>query len=319
MLISKLKQLLWFSIDNAVHLLLLSHSMIIEHDTLMPARQHKTAPKGLFVTDLDGTLLRSDRTFAETDLNALKKLGDLHITRVIATGRSLFSFNTVADSRLPVDYVLFSTGAGVTRFPEGKLVRSVSLEEGQVKRAMQVLTEARLDFMIHDPIPENHRFAYVAYNAGNTDFDQRISLYQPYAYPLQNSADGFGPSTQLLAVLPPSQNTAILDDIRKKLSEFNVIQTTSPLDGKSTWIEIFPASVSKSITAQWLAEKLEIDPQNIVSLGNDYNDEDLLEWSQARYVVENAPQDLKERFPVVASNNDGGVAECVERWLSKRG
>ena len=145
--------------------------MIVEHDTLMPAREHKAAPKGLFVTDLDGTLLRSDRTFAEADLNALKKLGDLHITRAIATGRSLFSFNTVADSRLPIDFVIFSTGAGVTHFPEGKLVSSVSLEESEVKRAMQVLIEAKLDIMVHHPIPENHRFAYVAFNSGNTDFD----------------------------------------------------------------------------------------------------------------------------------------------------
>jgi Cof subfamily protein (haloacid dehalogenase superfamily) len=293
--------------------------MIITHNTSLYKCENKVASKGLFITDLDGTLLRSDRTFAEADLNALKKLEDLQITRVIATGRSFFSFNTVADSRLPVDYVLFSTGAGVVHYPEGKLVRKVSLEQSEVTRATQVLVEAQLDFMIHHPIPENHRFAYVAFNSGNTDFDQRISLYQPYAYPLQDTADGFGPSTQLLAVLPPSQNMAILEDIRKTLSDFNVIQTTSPLDGKSTWIEIFPANVSKSITAQWLAKKLNINPQNIVSLGNDYNDVDLLEWSQTRYVVENAPQDLKDRFPVVASHNDGGVAECVERWLAEKG
>jgi Cof subfamily protein (haloacid dehalogenase superfamily) len=293
--------------------------MIVEHDTTPLTRKEKTKSRGLFVTDLDGTLLRSDRTFAEADLNALRKLGELDITKVIATGRSIFSFNTVADSSLPVDYVISSTGAGITHFPDGKLVRSVSLSESEVKRAMQVLVEARLDFMVHDPIPENHRFAYVAFNSKNTDFEQRISLYQPYAYPMQKIDDGVGPATQLLAVLPPSQNTAILDDIRKVLSGFNVIQTTSPLDGKSTWMEIFPGSVSKSITAQWLAEKLEIDPRNIVSMGNDYNDVDLLEWSQTRFVVENAPQDLKERFPVVASNNDGGVAESIERWLSKRG
>ena len=293
--------------------------MIITHDTSPKIWENQVASKGLFVTDLDGTLLRSDRTFAQADLNALKKLGKLHITRVIATGRSIFSFNTVADSRLPVDYVIFSTGAGVIHFPDGKLVRKVSLEESEVNRAMRVLADAQLDFMIHHPIPENHRFAYLAVSSDNTDFDQRISLYQPYAYRLRNTADGFGPATQLLAVLPPSKNVTIIADIRKSLSDFNVIQTTSPLDGKSTWIEIFPANVSKSITARWLAEKLKIDPHNIVSLGNDYNDLDLLEWSRNRYVVENAPEDLKNRFPVVASNNKGGVAESVERWLAQRG
>ena len=241
----------------------------------------------------------------------------MNITRVIATGRSIFSFNTVVGSDLPVDFIIFSTGAGVCHFSSGKLVRKISLEAGEVKRVTEVLLAARLDFMIHRPIPDNHHFSYVAVNAGNTDFEHRISLYEPYAVEMKESADGFGPATQLLAVLPPSPNMAVLDELREKLSDFNVIQTTSPLDGKSTWIEIFPASVSKSQTAEWLATELNVKPSDIVSLGNDYNDIDLLEWSPIRYVVDNAPDELKARFPSVASNNNCGVAEAVERWISQ--
>ena len=94
-----------------------------------------------------------------------------------------------------------------------------------------------------------------------------------------------------------------------------VIQTTSTLDGKSTWIEVFPITVSKSQTAAWLAEGLGIDKERIVSIGNDYNDLDLLEWTTRGYVVDNAPADLKSRFTGVASNNNGGVAEAARRSL----
>ncbi|MFO7459557.1 MAG: HAD hydrolase family protein, partial [Desulfatiglandales bacterium] len=95
------------------------------------------------------------------------------------------------------------------------------------------------------------------------------------------------------------------------------IQTTSPLDGRSMWIEVFPAQVSKSLTTAWLAAKLTIPRDRTVSVGNDYNDLDLLEWTPDRFVVANAPRDLSARFPTVASNNDGGVAEAVDRWLEK--
>ena len=293
--------------------------MIINYDISSEIWKSKKDLKGLFVTDFDGTLLRSDRTFAPSDLNALQRLGALHIIRVIATGRSIYSFNTVADSTLPIDYVIFSTGAGVIHFPSQQIIRKVSLEEDEARRAADALVAANLDFMIHRPIPENHYFAYHASNSENSDFERRISLYKPYAFPMETLTDGFGPATQLLAVLPPSQNKVILDEIRQKLSEFNVIQTTSPLDGKSTWIEIFPAIVSKSQTAEWLATELNIDVENSFSLGNDYNDLDLLEWSGNSYVVENAPQDLRKRFSTVASHDQGGVAEAVERWLIKRG
>ena len=75
--------------------------------------KQKPGPVGLFITDFDGTLLRSDRTFSDDDLEALHRLGRLNICRVIATGRSIFSFNTVVGPDLPLDFVIFSTGAGM--------------------------------------------------------------------------------------------------------------------------------------------------------------------------------------------------------------
>jgi len=53
-------------------------------------------------------------------------------------------------------------------------------------------------------------------------------------------------------------------------------------------------------------------------VGNDYNDLDLLEWAGKSYVVENAPTDLKARFPAVASNNHGGVAEAAKSLLAEK-
>jgi hypothetical protein len=265
--------------------------------------------------DLDGTLLRSDRTLAAIDLAALEKLGQLGIVRAIATGRSLFSFNTVAVADLPLDFVIFSTGAGVLQYNGGEIVRKASLESGEVERASEILKANRLDYMIHHTIPDNHKFVYFRSNSNNADFDRRLKIYSQHAQPLEETANGFGPATQLLAVVPARSGNVILKAIRSDLPDYNVIQTTSPLDGESTWIEIFPAMVSKSLTAAWLAGELRIDKRRVVSVGNDYNDLDLLEWTNRSYVVNNAPQDLKKRFTNVASNNDGGVAEAARCWL----
>jgi HAD superfamily hydrolase (TIGR01484 family) len=292
--------------------------MIISHDNQITDPFRSKRHRGLFIMDFDGTLLRSDRTFANLDLNALKRLGDQGVVRAIATGRSLYSFNTVAVSNLPVDFVIFSTGAGVFQHPGGQIVRKVSLEPKEVERACVVLKAAKLDFMVHRTIPDNHSFAYFQSKGGNADFERRLSLYDQFAFPLVESSGGFGPATQLLAIVPPQGAKPVLENIRNELSDFNVIQTTSPLDGKSTWIEIFPTAVSKSLAAAWLAQELGIDKGLIVAVGNDYNDLDLLEWSAMGYVVANAPADLKTRFPAVASNNHSGVAEAAERWLAKK-
>lgn len=290
--------------------------MIISQE-IQPSDWRKSEPpSGLFVCDFDGTLLRSDRSFSNADLAALKQLGAFGIVRVIATGRSIYSLNTVSISELPVDFIIFSSGAGVTQHPNGQIIRKVSLEAHEVSRAIAILQADDLDFMVHRPIPDNHVFAYFESTPTNVDFKRRIDLYSQLAFPLDEVSDGFGMATQLLAILPPEGSPQVLDGIRKKLPDFNVIQTTSPLDGQSIWIEIFPATVSKGLTAAWLTAEFDLDPVRTLSIGNDYNDLDLLEWTGSSFVVENAPEDLKKRFPVVASNNESGVAEAVECWLA---
>ena len=63
--------------------------------------------RSLFLTDLDGTLLRSDRTIGERTLDSLERLAERQVVRVVATGRSLHSVLRVlairSSPRLDVD------------------------------------------------------------------------------------------------------------------------------------------------------------------------------------------------------------------------
>jgi len=290
--------------------------MNISQEIPAPDWHKGQTPCGLFVCDFDGTLLRSDRSFSDADLKALIRLGELGIIRAIATGRSIYSINTVSISALPVDFILFSSGAGIILHPAGRIIRKVSLEPHEVSRAIKILQANNLDFMVHHQIPDNHIFSYFESTPDNADFKRRIELYHQFAKPLEAAIDEFGRATQLLAILPPADNRPVIAMLQKALPGFNIIQTTSPLDGQSTWIEIFPVTVSKSLTAAWLTATYGLNADRALSVGNDYNDLDLLEWAGCSFVVDNAPHDLKSRFPVVASNNECGVAEAINRWFA---
>ncbi len=84
------------------------------------------------------------------------------------------------------------------------------------------------------------------------------------------------------------------------------------------WIEIFPENVSKGQTTAWLAEMYGLGPDNSLAVGNDFNDEDLLEWTRNAFVVANAPQELRQKFREVPSNDECGITEAVQRWLHER-
>jgi len=176
--------------------------------------------------------------------------------------------------------------------------------------------QSNFDFMVHHPVPDNHQLAYRRTKRHNPDFESRLAGYRKFSNPLVIEApEGFGPAAQLLAVVPEDETVAALAIVRKALPDFSVIHSTSPMDGRSTWLELFHPKVSKSQAADWLASELKIFTKNIMSIGNDFNDLDLLEWSGSSFVVNNAPDVLKCRFQNVASNNTCGVAEAIDIWL----
>lgn len=272
----------------------------------------------MFITDLDGTLLNDDRRISAEDLNALEALGKMGIVRVVATGRSWYSFHKALvglalagpDNFLPVDYVIFSTGAGIMAFPSMELVCDHSLSQPEVHRIVDHFEAERCDYMVHRPIPRTREFVFRSHGRDNPDFRSRIEIYRSWAKPMdERGINGFGRATQVLAIVPGQDDAlATFDKTQIALPGLSVVRATSPLDHESMWIEVFPGNVSKSHGAAWLAHRLGMERNNVVAVGNDYNDLDLLHWAGSGFVVANAPPDLKSKFRTVASNNNSGVA-----------
>ncbi len=280
--------------------------------------------KGLFVVDLDGTLLTSTRHIAPQDLTALFRLRAMGYLIAIATGRSNYSFNQLIaklglsddENLLPVDYVIFSTGAGIMKFPGNKLLKSFSLSHKDVRCTVDYLEMSGLDYMIHKPVPDTRHFLYSHNGSNNLDFHRRLEIYKDYATPLSPEAlDNFGGATEVLCIVSVERGHEVAVEIADTLTQCSVIKATSPLDGKSIWIEIFAPTVSKSRAVKWLADTVGLPKNKICAVGNDYNDEDLLHWAGQGFIVANGPPSLKALFQSVASNDNGGVCEAVDRWL----
>ena len=275
-------------------------------------RQLSTGFRMVF-TDLDRTLLRDDQTVSERDYTSLTRLGELGIIRVIATGRSPFSLRKVIPKTFPIDYIIFSSGAGIYDWQSQEIIRRHHLSLRQVTPATEILLEHNADFMVHAAIPDNHRFYFHGDRYNNSDFHQRIGLYREYALPLLLPVT-IRETCQIISIFPEDGYGKFLK-IRNRLTGVNVIRTTSPLDHRSHWMEIVPEGVSKASAAAWLSEELDIPRENTLGIGNDYNDEALLEWTGSSFVVANGPEELKGRFNSVSSNQENGFTEAIEAAL----
>ena len=277
-------------------------------------------PNGVLFTDLDGTLLASNRTLPAENLRALHDLGRAGVVRVVATGRSMHSFRHAVPKDLPVDYVIFSTGAGVLSWSEDRILIKHELTREQLQRGREVLAEEDIDHMVHAPIPDNHLFWYRGTGQSNPDYLARLELLKRFGTELQDGMEIPGAS-QLLGIIPHkghgAQHRRHLR-LQERLAGMSVIRATSPLDHMSVWLEIFPEAVSKSRAAGWLLKHLDLKDSPTMAIGNDYNDQDLLEWAGNAFVTANSPAKLKGLFRPVAANDEGGVAEAIHVWMEEK-
>jgi len=266
----------------------------------------------MVVTDLDGTLLHAGMPISQTDINTLIRLETRNAIRVIATGRSIYSAYRAVEKSIPIDYLIFSSGAGIIDWKTGRLLKSHSMKPQEVNNAARLLLQKGLDFMIHDPIPDNHVFTYYQMNGSNPDFNRRIEYYREFAVKGDTVKPVFSrEACQIVAIEPCCVEESSYHTLARKLHRIKVIRTTSPMDGRSTWLELFPAPVSKAAAAKYLCLLYGIDRTDVMALGNDYNDMDLLSWAGTAFVVSTAPEELLKNFPTV----DNGLSEAIDTWL----
>ncbi|MCD6397663.1 MAG: HAD family phosphatase [Spirochaetaceae bacterium] len=275
----------------------------------------KSGIEAVVATDFDGTLLRSDHTVSGRSRDTLKKLGEMNILRVIVTGRSYYSLNKVLMDDVLIDYLIVASGAGIYCRENRELIYNTGLSNEDTRLIGNRLIELGCDFMVHQTLPDNHKFLY--YQKGiNKDYQDRFNIYREHAKQLENLSDLFRGSSQFLVIDIPGGN--MYQKINKLFKKFTVIRTTSPLDFKSDWIEIFPPQIDKGKTLKLLVDSYNLGSDKVLSIGNDFNDVHMLRWAEESRVVANAHEDLRAEFRTVGSNNNDGFSEAVEQWLGEK-
>ncbi len=273
----------------------------------------------ILYSDLDGSLHHPQQGFHPENIALLHQLDPAHTLRVIATGRSLYSARLLLNEDFPVDYLIFSSGAGIMRWSDQHLIRRRHLSTNDVETLFTLFNHHQLDFFLHGEVPDNHYFWHHCHSKHNADFEARRLLYadlgKPFCHKLLSSErwETKQLCSQAIVFVSQEQTLACEEQLKKALPHLSIIRSTSPLDQKSGWLEIFPGDVSKSQSAQWLKDHKAYTGRTL-ALGNDYNDRDLLHWADYGFVVQSAPEDLKTHLIEVSDPDGGSLSEAVRHF-----
>lgn len=81
------------------------------------------------------------------------------------------------------------------------------------------------------------------------------------------------------------------------------------------FIDLMHKDASKGAALQKLAEKRGIPAENVMAIGNYYNDLTMLTFAGLGVAMDNSPQEVKDAADAVtASNNEEGVKLALEKY-----
>ena len=271
----------------------------------------------LVATDLDGTFLMNDKSITKENIEALHLLGEKGVWRVIATGRNLKKTQAVISDEIPFDYIVFSSGAGVYDCKQKKLVFHQNLNASLAKQLADFLIERDLNFHLFKPVPDNHNCWYFRGSVPCTEFESYFEYLQSNSEPLTSGEQVHSDASQFLVVFPNNLALflALKEEIECRFPDVKVVRTSSPLESGYIWMELFHHSVSKGNGVKYVCDTLQIEHEYTLGIGNDFNDWDLLEFTNYSYIVENGPQEMKERFLPIVANEESAFARAVNKHI----
>ncbi|MCX4610241.1 MULTISPECIES: Cof-type HAD-IIB family hydrolase [Streptomyces] len=284
--------------------------------TRQPETPAAALPPRLIATDLDGTLLRDDKSVSERTVAALAAAEEAGIEVFFVTGRPARWMDVVSDHVHGHGLAICGNGAAVVDLHGGpgahRFVKVRELARENALDAVRLLREA----------------------APGTVFavEQTYGFYQEPAYPKLHMEipDNLAPAERLLAPDGPGAGEPVLKILafhheldpdafltvaRRAVGDRATITRSSP----SALLEISGPGVSKASTLELCCAERGISPEEVVAFGDMPNDVEMLTWAGTSYAMGNAhPAVIAAASGRTVANNEDGVAVVIEKILAER-
>ena len=262
----------------------------------------------LYVSDLDGTLLRSDESVSEYTGSVINSLVEQGMIFSYATARSLITAKKATKGiHAKIPLIVYNGTFVVDNTTEEILIANYF--DSSVYSLLDDLFSDGVFPIVYAYIDGKERFSFVPSlcTKGMKAFldtrrgDVRTNI-------VTSPSDlKIGSIFYITCIGTPER----LRPFYEKYKETYHCVYHTDIYTKEQWLEIMPAGASKSNAAKQLQAMMQCD--RLIVFGDGKNDIDMFQIADERYAVENADASLKAcATDVILSNDEDGVA----RWLA---
>lgn len=255
--------------------------------------------------DLDGTALHSDRTMSERLKSACQRAAARGCIVAISSGRIYRSTKRFSDF-LGIDApVINCQGAIISDAMTGKELYSRPLEYDMLCDAVDFLRS------------HNH---FVQANTNDGFYFEEDCKWSKYYGSLQGF-DGVLVKdlkhdlpcipAKIVGLAEPEVTLERFEQAKAFFGDRMEIAISQP-----TMVEFTHPEASKGNALDWICSYYNITPDEMIAVGDSFNDISMIEYAGLGAAVANARQEILDIADVVVSSNDeDGVAELIERYM----
>lgn len=264
----------------------------------------------LIATDLDGTLLRDDKTVSERTVAALAAAEQAGVEVFFVTGRPARWMDVVREHVHGHGLAICANGAAVVDLHDGgRLVDVHPLEREDAVAVVESIREATpgVSFAVERTSGIHYEPQYPPFH-----LDPGALIAPVEELLAAGSAYARHPILKLLAHHSELAPDDFLELARKAAGHHASFTRSSP----TALLEISGLGVSKASTLARCCAERGIAPAEVVAFGDMPNDLEMLGWAGTSYAMANAhPSVLAATTHRTDENNEDGVAIAIERIL----
>ena len=256
----------------------------------------------LVALDVDGTLVDERNAISPATAAAVRGIVDAGIHVVISTGRAVPGAVEVGNRlELPDGLAVCSNGAVVIGIERGMVdvIHAVTFDASEAVRrvltevpdAFVAVEEVGVGYRVNQPFPSGEI-------TGTITVEDTESLIAE-------------PVTRVI-IRAPSHDPREFHELVEGLG----LTETNYYIGYTAWLDIAPLGISKASGLQVVADRLGVDPRDVLAVGDGHNDIEMLQWAGRGVAMGHGPDALTSiADAVTGAVFEDGLATELSRYL----
>ncbi|HEV2348389.1 MAG TPA: Cof-type HAD-IIB family hydrolase [Terriglobia bacterium] len=276
-------------------------------------------PIRLVAIDLDGTLLNSRSEISPANRQAMMAAAERGIELIVVTGRRFHSARPIVQ-QIPFPLTLISSNGALIGTPSGEVVYRDFLPRGTARAILKIAHPFRAHGVAIFDIP----------GRGQVVMQEGAVPEGPVSWYLQKSPDALTLVPDLEAALVNDPVQLMFGGPPSHMAPLEPLLHDSPAgpDVHLTWTKYFTRNMSildvmnrgcsKGGALKLWTERCGIHPSEVMAIGDNYNDLEMLRFSGCPVLMGNCTPGLdREGWPLTLSNDQDGVAAALQSYVLK--